>query len=91
MEELSKRERDVLELLGRGLSNRQIAEALFIGQETVKTHLKSVFRKTGATSRYELMVRLHREGATADPESLDPVDPPPDADPPDASPPDDAA
>ena len=44
---LTLRESEVAALLARGLSNREIAAALFISEHTVKSHLKSVFRKTG--------------------------------------------
>ena len=48
---LSARESEVLALVASGLSNRAIAEALFVSENTVRTHLKAVFRKLGVTSR----------------------------------------
>ncbi len=48
---LSARESEVLALVASGLSNRAIAEALFVSDNTVRTHLKAVFRKLGVTSR----------------------------------------
>ncbi|MEU6306116.1 response regulator transcription factor [Streptomyces chartreusis] len=48
---LSHREREVLELIGRGLSNRQIAASLFISPETVKDHVRAVRTKLDAASR----------------------------------------
>jgi DNA-binding NarL/FixJ family response regulator len=50
---LSYRERQVLELAARGLTNRQIASSLFLAESTVKTHLSSAFRRLGVRSRRE--------------------------------------
>ena len=52
------RESEVAALLAQGCSNREIAEALFISEHTVKTHLKAVFRKTGVASRAGAAVRI---------------------------------
>ena len=51
---ISKREEEVIELLNRGLSNGEIAERLFVSLATVKTHVHNIYRKTGASSRYDL-------------------------------------
>ena len=48
---LTERERDVLSLVARGRSNKQVAASLGIGATTVKTHLLNVFAKLGATDR----------------------------------------
>lgn len=48
---LSTREIEILELLAKGLSNRQIAKALFISEATVKTHLVHIFGKLGVETR----------------------------------------
>ena len=56
-EALTPREREVLELLAHGLSNRQIADALAISEHTAKFHVGSVSAKLGASSRTEA-VRL---------------------------------
>ncbi len=47
---LTDRERDILTLIAKEFSNKQIAEKLFISERTVETHRKNIFRKTGATS-----------------------------------------
>lgn len=47
---LSERERQVLNLIARECSNKQIAEKLFISERTVETHRKNIFRKTNTTS-----------------------------------------
>jgi ATP/maltotriose-dependent transcriptional regulator MalT len=48
---LTERETEVLRLVAQGLRNRDIAERLFIGEATVKAHMRSVMRKLGARSR----------------------------------------
>ena len=50
---LSPREREVLELVRQGLSNEDIARALFISRSTVKVHVRHILEKTGARSRTE--------------------------------------
>lgn len=52
------RESEVAALLAQGLSNRGIAEALWISEHTVKTHLKALFRKARVASRTQLIARL---------------------------------
>jgi len=47
LEELTPREREVLELMAQGLSNRGICEKLFISPKTVETHVNSIFGKLG--------------------------------------------
>src|SRR3954468_12096314 len=51
---LTPREADVLELLQEGATNAQIAQALTIGVETVRTHARNIYRKLGISSRREL-------------------------------------
>jgi DNA-binding NarL/FixJ family response regulator len=53
---LSQREAEVLPLLQQGDSNAQIALALHVGVETVRTHARNIYRKLGVTSRRELAV-----------------------------------
>lgn len=50
---LTARERQVLELIGQGLSNRQIGEKLFISAKTASVHVSAILRKLGAASRTE--------------------------------------
>ena len=50
---LTERERQVLDLVARGLSNGQIAEQLFISTKTASVHVSNILRKTGATTRTE--------------------------------------
>jgi LuxR family transcriptional regulator, regulator of acetate metabolism len=60
---LTPRELEVLRLLGRGLTNRAIADALVIREGTVKYHVKNILRKLGATSRADAVSRFVRAGA----------------------------
>ncbi|WP_231632623.1 helix-turn-helix domain-containing protein [Gordonia sp. HS-NH1] len=50
---LTSRETEVMRLIAQGLSNAEIADRLFIGIETVKSHVKKVLRKIGAVNRSE--------------------------------------
>jgi non-specific serine/threonine protein kinase len=54
---LTPREREVLELIAQGRSNREIAEALFVTEHTVKYHVASLFSTLDATSRSEAVAR----------------------------------
>jgi DNA-binding NarL/FixJ family response regulator len=51
---LTRREADILNLLQEGMTNAQIAHALSIGVETVRTHARNIYRKLGITSRRDL-------------------------------------
>lgn len=59
---LSVRERQVLSLLARGLTDRQVAEELVISRKTVEKHVGAVLRKTGTTSRTAAVVRALEHG-----------------------------
>jgi LuxR family maltose regulon positive regulatory protein len=59
---LSPRERDVLRLLATGLSNKQIALAMDVTDETIKWHFKNLFRKLNAGSRSHLLHRARMVG-----------------------------
>jgi DNA-binding NarL/FixJ family response regulator len=54
---LSKRERDVLSQIAQGRTNREIAAELFLGEETVKSHLSRLYTKLDATNRREAVSR----------------------------------
>jgi len=58
LEQLSKREREVADLVAQGLSNQEIADKLYISVRTVKAHLTSIFSKTGCRDRLELAVGI---------------------------------
>lgn len=61
-ERLTTRELDVLHLVIAGESNRRIAERLFIGERTVKSHMTSIMRKLGVTSRTAAIARCRELG-----------------------------
>lgn len=54
--EMTPREKEVLKRLVAGLSNKEIADELFISVHTVKAHLESIFEKTGAINRVQAAV-----------------------------------
>ncbi|MHB9856757.1 response regulator [Streptomyces sp. YIM S03343] len=61
---LTQREREVLSLVGAGLSNGEIAERLHIGVTTVKTHVSSLMAKTATANRIRLAVLAVQTGVT---------------------------
>jgi DNA-binding NarL/FixJ family response regulator len=59
---LTEREREVLTLIGRGLSNGEIAETLVIGAATTKTHISRILAKLNARDRAQLVVTAYETG-----------------------------
>jgi DNA-binding CsgD family transcriptional regulator len=68
---ISNRERDIITMIVQGYANRIIGERLFISDRTVKNHVSSIYRKTGAVNKVQLlnMVRNH-PGSRIDPRTL---------------------
>jgi DNA-binding NarL/FixJ family response regulator len=60
---LTAREREVLHLLGLGLSNRDIAERLVLSEGTVKSHVHNLISKLGVESRTQVLLRAREIGA----------------------------
>ncbi|HLF96402.1 MAG TPA: response regulator transcription factor [Methylococcaceae bacterium] len=61
MSALSERERDVALMIDQGKSNREIGDALFISERTVKAHLSSIYKKLHVEDRVHLILRLRGE------------------------------
>jgi DNA-binding NarL/FixJ family response regulator len=62
---LSQRESEVLALLATGLTNRLIAAELVLGEETIKTHLRYIYRKLGVNDRAQAVAAALRQGICA--------------------------
>lgn len=60
---LTRREREVIDLIGEGLSNKEIAQRLNIATHTVKSHVRNVMEKLTLHTRLQISAYYHREGA----------------------------
>ena len=66
-DELTAREREVLQLIASGLTNREIAEALFITEKTVKTHVSHILGKLGLSDRTQAAILAVKHGLISHP------------------------
>lgn len=73
LRKLTRRELEILQLVSGGRSNRQVAEILWVADQTVKFHLANVYRKLGVRSRFEA-ARWARENGVLD-VAVEPVEP----------------
>ena len=61
-DQITKREIEILDLLSRGLSSNDIAEALFISKNTVNFHRRQLLKKTSSKNIAELIGKAYRQG-----------------------------
>jgi len=71
MATLTRREHEIIRLVGEGLKNGAIAQRLFVSEATVRNHLTSILSKLGLSDRFELAVYAFRQGLVRYPDAQD--------------------
>jgi len=67
LKQLTPRQREIVSLIGRGASNKEIAHALHVSEKTVKAHLTGIFRKLKLSDRLQLALFVTQLGASSTP------------------------
>jgi DNA-binding NarL/FixJ family response regulator len=60
---MTRREREVIELIGEGLSNKEIAQRLNVAAHTVKSHVRNVMEKLALHTRLQIAAYVRRDGS----------------------------
>ena len=68
LESITKREKEVIAMIGEGLNNKDIAQKLFISLSTIRQHLGSIFRKLEVVDRVDLVIYAYQHGLLQFPE-----------------------